>query len=143
MRQSSLARTRGGKRPASLARSISHSGCAYDPTSVVGRSMRSLLRRNVSAPAQSCALHQARTRRAHEQIVSKLGSGSLLSIIGAGAHVGWAALPLGLAAHYPSLDLMLRIFFSNFVTSSKVLRLLLQFSRWVLRSPNGRKVCPS
>src|SRR4051794_37516796 len=38
-RQSSLARTRGGKRPASFARSISHSGCGYDPTSVVGSSL--------------------------------------------------------------------------------------------------------
>src|SRR3984885_4658531 len=43
MRQSSLARTRGGKRPASFARSMSHSGCAYDPTSIVGRSMNSSL----------------------------------------------------------------------------------------------------
>src|SRR5260370_25614161 len=41
MRHSSFARTRGGKRPASLARSISQSGWAYEPTSVVGRSMDS------------------------------------------------------------------------------------------------------
>src|SRR3954447_25513669 len=39
MRQSSLARTRGEKRPASLARSISHSGCGKLPTMVVGNSM--------------------------------------------------------------------------------------------------------
>src|SRR6188474_2230923 len=38
-RQSSVARTRGGKRDASLARSISQSGCAYEPTSDVGRTV--------------------------------------------------------------------------------------------------------
>src|SRR3954469_2482603 len=37
-RQSSRARTRGGKRPASFSRSISHSGCGELPTSVVGKS---------------------------------------------------------------------------------------------------------
>src|SRR5262245_37247741 len=38
-RHSSAARTRGGNRDASLARSISQSGCAYEPTSDVGRSV--------------------------------------------------------------------------------------------------------
>src|SRR6186997_2690899 len=37
-RHNSRARTRGGKRPASLARSINQSGCAYEPTSDVGKS---------------------------------------------------------------------------------------------------------
>src|SRR5581483_6187276 len=41
MRQSSFARTRGGKRPASFWRSISHSGCGALPTSVVGSSTAS------------------------------------------------------------------------------------------------------
>src|SRR4051794_20074919 len=42
-RQSSRARTRGGNRPASFARSISHSGCGYDPTSVVGSSLLTMV----------------------------------------------------------------------------------------------------
>ena len=39
-RHSSRARTRGGKRPASFSRSISHSGCGKLPTIVVGNSMQ-------------------------------------------------------------------------------------------------------
>src|SRR5882757_7456049 len=39
MRHSSRARTRGGKRPASLSRSISQSGCGKLPTMVVGNNM--------------------------------------------------------------------------------------------------------
>src|SRR5262249_61987896 len=37
-RHSSLARTRGGNRPANFSRSISQSGWAYEPTSEVGNS---------------------------------------------------------------------------------------------------------
>src|SRR5687767_13574766 len=42
MRHSSRARTRGGKRPASFARSISQSGCGKLPTMVVGKSIERL-----------------------------------------------------------------------------------------------------
>lgn len=42
-RHSSVARTRGGKRPRRRSRSISQSGCAYDPTRLVGmRPFRSI-----------------------------------------------------------------------------------------------------
>src|SRR5450432_1179556 len=44
IRHNSFARTRGGKRPASLARSISHSGWGKLPTMVVGNSMVLCLR---------------------------------------------------------------------------------------------------
>src|SRR5687768_5343227 len=42
MRHSSRARTRGGKRPASFARSISQSGCGKLPTMVVGNNIERL-----------------------------------------------------------------------------------------------------
>ena len=42
MRHNSRARTRGGNRPASFWRSMSHSGCGRLPTSVVGKSLRLL-----------------------------------------------------------------------------------------------------
>src|SRR6478672_806919 len=39
IRHSSFARTRGGKRSRSRARSISQSGCAYEPTRLVGSAL--------------------------------------------------------------------------------------------------------
>src|SRR3974377_2100189 len=50
-RHNSLARTRGGKRPANLILSISQSGWAYEPTSVVGNSTSA-----TASPSNSSAM---------------------------------------------------------------------------------------
>src|SRR5262245_17853863 len=63
-RHSSRARTRGGNRPVSLARSISHSGCGKLPTTVTGNngSMSTVLTTPVPAMVRRAMLAAGRWR---------------------------------------------------------------------------------